>query len=99
MIVVAQIYEHEHQKAMSCGAVAQLVATMFYHRRFFPFYTDSIIVGLDKEGESSCYRRPVLQQVLALQVKGAYSVLILWVHMRESNTEQEALLPPCCSRS
>ncbi len=45
------MYEDEHHKAMSCGAVAQLLATMLYHRRFFPYYTYNILAGLDKEGE------------------------------------------------
>lgn len=49
-ISCVQIYEHDHHKAMSCGAVAQLLATMLYHRRFFPYYTYNILAGLDNEG-------------------------------------------------
>lgn len=50
-----KIYKHEHHKSMSCGAVAQLLATMLYHRRFFPFYTYNILAGLDSEGKGCIY--------------------------------------------
>lgn len=50
-----KIYQHEHHKAMSCGAVAQLLATMLYHRRFFPYYTYNILAGLDSEGKGCVY--------------------------------------------
>ena len=29
-------YEHEHRKPPSLEAVAQLLSTMLYHKRFFP---------------------------------------------------------------
>ena len=50
-----KIYENIHHKKMSCGAVAQLLSVMLYHRRFFPFYTYNILAGLDSEGKGCIY--------------------------------------------
>lgn len=39
---------------MSTNAAAQLLSTMLYGRRFFPYYTINIIAGLDEEGVLLC---------------------------------------------
>jgi len=48
-------YEHTHGHMISTKAIAQLVSTRLYYRRFFPFYTFNIIGGLDEEGAGACY--------------------------------------------
>ncbi|XP_028394699.1 proteasome subunit beta type-1-B-like [Dendronephthya gigantea] len=50
-----QMYYHEHGKRMSCPAIAQMLSTMLYSRRFFPFYTYNIIAGLDSEGKGCVF--------------------------------------------
>lgn len=45
-----KMYEHEHNKKMSTTAVAAMLSTMLYSRRFFPFYVYNIVAGLDEEG-------------------------------------------------
>lgn len=36
---------------MTSGAIAAMLSTILYGRRFFPYYVYNIIGGLDEEGE------------------------------------------------
>ncbi len=45
---------HTHNKEMGTKAVAQMTATMLYHKRFFPYYVSNILAGLDEE-VSNCF--------------------------------------------
>ncbi|KAH9580956.1 Proteasome [Trypanosoma melophagium] len=42
-------------KVPSIKAIAKLTSTMLYRRRFFPYYTFNMIVGLDENGAGVCY--------------------------------------------
>jgi len=48
-------YEHEHKKPPSLEAVAQLLSTMLYHKRFFPYYTFNVVAGVDSKGKGGVY--------------------------------------------
>merc|ERR1719465_382797 len=48
-------YEHEHRKPPSLEAVAQLLSTMLYHKRFFPYYTFNVVAGVDSKGVGGVY--------------------------------------------
>lgn len=50
-----QMYEHEHQKEMSTPAVAQMLSTMLYYKRFFPYYVSNIVGGLNEDGKGCVY--------------------------------------------
>lgn len=45
------MYKHSNNKTMSSGAIAAMLSTILYGRRFFPYYVYNIIGGLDEEGK------------------------------------------------
>ncbi|XP_066917693.1 proteasome subunit beta type-1-A-like [Clytia hemisphaerica] len=49
------MYKHEHSKDMSPTAIAQMLSTMLYYKRFFPYYTYNILAGIDSEGKGAIY--------------------------------------------
>lgn len=49
------MYKHEHQKEMSTPATAQMLSTMLYYKRFFPYYVSNILAGLDENGKGCIY--------------------------------------------
>ncbi|KAJ8919921.1 hypothetical protein NQ315_006450 [Exocentrus adspersus] len=44
-----QMYAQEHNKTMSTTACAQMLSTMLYYKRFFPYSISNVLVGLDNE--------------------------------------------------
>ena len=50
-----QMYEHEHNQPMSTGAIAAMLSTILYYRRFFPYYVYNIIGGVDDQGKGCVY--------------------------------------------
>lgn len=48
-------YLHQAGKPMSTPAIAQLLAITLYSRRFFPYYTFNVVVGLDEKGDGCCF--------------------------------------------
>jgi len=49
------MYEHNHRREPSVTALAQMLSTMLYHKRFFPYYTFNILAGVDDEGKGAAY--------------------------------------------
>ncbi|XP_064457450.1 proteasome subunit beta type-1-like [Ornithodoros turicata] len=50
-----KMYLHEHNKPMSTPAAAQLISTMLYYKRFFPYYISNILAGLDEDGKGCIF--------------------------------------------
>jgi len=53
--VKMKLYKHEHQKEMNTGAVAQMLVTLLYNKRFFPYYVSNVVAGLDEDGQGVVY--------------------------------------------
>jgi len=48
-------YQHKHDKNLSVSATAQMLSTMLYMKRFFPYSVWNILGGLDDEGVGAVY--------------------------------------------
>ncbi|KAL0960454.1 hypothetical protein HGRIS_005497 [Hohenbuehelia grisea] len=48
-------YRHAHAKDMPLRAIARLIQTMLYARRFFPFYVYNILGGIEEDGTGAVY--------------------------------------------
>jgi 20S proteasome subunit beta 6 len=46
---------HNGGRTPSTEALAQLLSTILYQRRWFPYYTFNVIGGLDEKGQGVCY--------------------------------------------
>ncbi|KAJ7200321.1 20S proteasome subunit [Mycena pura] len=48
-------YRHAHAKDMSLRAIARLIQSMLYQRRFCPFYVHNILGGIEDDGSGAVY--------------------------------------------
>jgi hypothetical protein len=46
-----QWYEHAHHKPMGLKAIARMIQTMLYAKRFFPYYVYNILGGIEEDGK------------------------------------------------
>ena len=49
------MYQHEHQKDMATPATAQMLSTVLYYKRFFPYYVSNVLAGLDETGKGCIF--------------------------------------------
>lgn len=48
-----QSYRHAHDKDMALRAIARMIQTILYGRRFFPYYVYNILGGIEADGVSA----------------------------------------------
>ncbi|KAJ3302954.1 Proteasome subunit beta type-1 [Kappamyces sp. JEL0829] len=48
-------YHYQHDKPMSAPAVAQMLSTMLYGKRFFPYFVWNTLGGLDENGNGCVF--------------------------------------------
>ena len=53
--MVVKMYEYQHGKKMTVKACAQRLATILYSKRFFPYYVQAILGGLDEQEKGALY--------------------------------------------
>lgn len=49
------LYRHQHREDPGVVAVAQLLSTILYSRRFFPYYTFNVLFGIDADGKGAVF--------------------------------------------
>nr|CAB3453885.1 unnamed protein product [Digitaria exilis] len=79
------LYQHQHNKRMSCPAMAQLLSNTLYYKRFFPYYAFNVLGGLDSEVGS--YERT------GYSAQGTGSTLIMPVLDNQLKSPSPLLLP------
>ncbi|KAG8994358.1 Proteasome subunit beta type-6 [Tulasnella sp. JGI-2019a] len=48
-------YRHAHAKDMPLRAIARMIQTMLYAKRFFPYYVYNILGGIEEDGSGAVY--------------------------------------------
>ena len=51
-------YRHAHAKDMSIRAIARLIQTLLYSKRFFPYYVYNILGGIEEDGTQQSFALP-----------------------------------------
>lgn len=50
-----RMFKYQHEKVMSIRSIAQLTMTILYGHRFFPYYTFTLLGGIDEEGRGAVF--------------------------------------------
>ncbi|CAI0400978.1 unnamed protein product [Linum tenue] len=89
------IYQHQHNKQMSCPAMGQLLSNTLYYKRFFPYYTFNVLGGLDNEGKGCVYTYDAVgsYERVGYSAQGSGSVLIMPFLDNQLKSPSPLLLP------
>ncbi|KAL4758225.1 proteasome subunit beta [Aspergillus foveolatus] len=52
---IVAMYKYQHGKNISLRACAQRVSTMLYEKRFFPYQLQTMVAGIDADGQGAIY--------------------------------------------
>ncbi|XWS58824.1 hypothetical protein CRYUN_Cryun08bG0066900 [Craigia yunnanensis] len=90
-----RIYQHQHNKQMSCPAMAQLLSNTLYYRRFFPYYSFNVLGSLDNEGKGCVFTYDAVgsYERVGYGTQGTGSTLIMAFLDNELKSPSPLLLP------
>ncbi|KAF6138248.1 hypothetical protein GIB67_019418 [Kingdonia uniflora] len=88
-------YQHQHNKQMSCPAMAQLLSNTLYYKRFFPYYAFNVLGGLDSEGKGCVFTYDAVgsYERVGYSSQGSGSTLIIPVLDNQLKSPSPLLLP------
>lgn len=52
---IVKMYRYQHGKPISVAACAQRLSHILYGKRFFPYYVNAILGGIDEDGKGALY--------------------------------------------
>ncbi|KAF9612122.1 hypothetical protein IFM89_038305 [Coptis chinensis] len=89
------IYQHQHNKQMSCPAMAQLLSNTLYYKRFFPYYAFNVLGGLDNEGKGCVFTYDAVgsYERVGYSSQGSGSTLITPVLDNQLKSPSPLLIP------
>ncbi|PRQ57645.1 putative proteasome endopeptidase complex [Rosa chinensis] len=89
------IYQHQHNKQMSCPAMAQLLSNTLYYKRFFPYYAFNVLGGLDTEGKGCVFTYDAVgsYERVGYSAQGSGSTLIMPFLDNQLKSPSPLLLP------
>ncbi|WVZ14021.1 hypothetical protein V8G54_011587 [Vigna mungo] len=89
------IYQHQHNKQMSCPVMAQLLSNTLYYKRFFPYYAFNVLGGLDNEGKGCVFTYDAVgsYERVGYSSQGSGSTLIMPFLDNQLKSPSPLLLP------
>lgn len=72
-----KMYKYDHNQDLSYSSTAQLVSTMLYNRRFFPYYITNIVAGIDENGKGYVFGYDPVGNYESFDYQSAGSALAL----------------------
>lgn len=89
------VYEHSHNKKMSCPAMAQLLSNTLYYKRFFPYYAFNVLGGLDSQGKGCVFTYDAVgsYERTGYSAQGTGSALMMPVLDNQLKSPSPLLLP------
>ncbi|KAF2543377.1 hypothetical protein F2Q68_00031740 [Brassica cretica] len=90
-----KVYQHQHNKQMSCPAMAQLLSNTLYFKRFFPYYAFNVLGGLDEEGKGCVFTYDAVgsYEKVGYSAQGSGSTLIMPFLDNQLKSPSPLLLP------
>ncbi|XP_042506815.1 proteasome subunit beta type-1 [Macadamia integrifolia] len=89
------IYQHQHNKQMSCPAMGQLLSNTLYYKRFFPYYSFNVLGGLDENGKGCVFTYDAVgsYERVGYSTQGSGSTLIMPVLDNKLKAPSPLILP------